>query len=61
MPNLTQLDDRAVLELDHLLAQAWARGGSEEEKKVRQEFADKKNALRNMNREENQKLIDEAR
>jgi len=61
MPSLFQLDDRPVQELDRLLAAAWLRGGVEEEKKVRQEFADRKLRASKVNREENQKLIEQGK
>lgn len=38
MKNLTYLDDRPVFEIERLLADAWIKGGKDEENKVRLEF-----------------------
>jgi len=47
--------------MDRLLAAAWLRGGTEEEKKVRQEQAEIKLKANKINREENQKLIEQGK
>lgn len=40
--NLNYLDDRPVFEIERLAANAWLRGGDDEEKRVRQEYQEKK-------------------
>jgi hypothetical protein len=57
--NLNYLDDRPVYEYERLIADAFARGGEEEEAKVKQEMQDKKaaeeNARRAFGKEHNEK------
>lgn len=38
MPKLYYLDDRPIFEIERLCADAFVRGGKEEEKKVREEY-----------------------
>lgn len=42
IPTLTYLDERPVFEIERLKADAWIRGGAEEEERVREEYARKK-------------------
>jgi hypothetical protein len=42
LKQLNYLDDRPVFEIDRLTADAWLRGGEEEEMRVRKEFHEKK-------------------
>jgi len=44
LKNLSYLDDRPVYDYERLVADALARGGPEEEAKVKQEMQDKKAA-----------------
>ena len=59
LKNLNYLDDRPVYEYERLIADAFARGGEEEEAKVKQEMQDKKaaeeNAKRAFGKEHNEK------
>ena len=45
LPILTYLDDRPVNEGDHLAAEAFYRGGLEEEKKVREDWKKRKDLI----------------
>lgn len=56
IPSLGYLDDRPVSEIERLGAEAWARGGPEEETKVRDEYAEAKIALQKANTQRNIKL-----
>lgn len=44
LKNLNYLDDRPVYDFERAIADAFARGGTEEEAKVKQEIQDKKAA-----------------
>ena len=44
MPGLAYLDDRPVHEVERIAIEAFQRGGKEEEKKARDEYAKKMNA-----------------
>ena len=61
LPILTFLDERPIMELDRLMADAWLKGGVEAEKICRQEFADRKLNWQKHNREENAKLVEQSR
>lgn len=53
LPNLHQLDDRPVSDLEHTLAEAFVRGGIEEERRVRKQLADEKVAKQKAERAAN--------
>ena len=61
LESLHQLDDRPISEMEKIMAVAWLKGGKEEEIRVRDEMAEKREAERRFNREENQKLVEEGR
>ena len=61
LESLHQLDDRPISEMEKIMAIAWLKGGKEEEIRVRDEMAEKREAERRFNREENQKLVEEGR
>jgi dynein assembly factor 1 len=42
MPSLAYLDERPISEIERLTADAYVRGGIEEEKRVREEYNNKK-------------------
>ena len=44
LKNLNYLDDRPVFEVERLAADAWLRGGEEEERRVKLEYQEKKSA-----------------
>lgn len=61
LDNLVQLDEIPISDVQRLMAQAWLRGGKDEEIRVRDEMAAEREAKRRFNREENQKLAEEGR
>jgi hypothetical protein len=61
LPALVQLDDRPIGEIDRMLADAFNRGGVEEEKRVKAEYADRRVRAAKLNREENAKLIEKGK
>lgn len=61
LPKLTYLDDRPVFEEDRVLAEAWARGGPEAEKKQREQIRLQKEERDNRNFQAFQDMIAAAR
>lgn len=61
MPNLHYLDERPIFEYERLMADAFGRGGKEEEERVRKEWADKQQADKKRNLEHAVKLMDEGK
>ena len=61
MPNLHYLDERPIFEYERLMADAFGRGGKEEEERVRKEWADKQHADKKRNLEHAVKLMDEGK
>lgn len=61
LPNLSQLDDRPVSELEHTLGKAFIKGGREEETRVRTGIAEAKLSKAKADRAENAKRCETAR
>lgn len=61
LPNLHYLDERPVFEAERLTADAFKRGGKEEEERVRKEWADKKHRKEKENVERGMRIEEESR
>lgn len=61
MPNLAYLDERPITEIERLTADAFVRGGIEEEQKVRDEYNNKKLAASKSNSEISAKIAEEGK
>jgi hypothetical protein len=61
LPDLHQLDDRPVTELDHTFAVAFERGGLEEERKVKKELAEERMAKQRIEKAGNFERTEQAK
>lgn len=61
LPNLQYLDERPVFEAERLTADAFKRGGKEEEERVRKEWADRKQRKDRENVERGMRIEEESR
>ena len=61
MPNLHYLDERPLFEAERLTADAFKRGGKEEEERVRQEWADNKKRREKENIDRGARIEEESR
>jgi len=61
LPNLAYLDERPINEIERLTADAFVRGGIEEERRVRDEYIKKKELAGKLNTEQSAKIAEEGR
>lgn len=61
MPNLYYLDERPIFDFERLLAEAFARGGKEEEERVRKEYAETQRMKTKQITERGGKLTEEGK
>ena len=61
LPKLGYLDDRPIQEVERLMCEGWARGGKEEEERVRKEYADEKLRKEKENTRRNRETAEKGR